>query len=358
MKKFATRFFLLAIIGVFYIVGLASASADQFTIRVSAPHPPVVPYLRVAQKGFFPAIEKRVKAETGHDIKFIKAWAGTAVPAFEQSTGLSKGVVDMAHIVVIFEQARLPLYAHGFSVPFTTPDPLVATRVAQRMFREVPELQQSVDKMGITILAPAVTEDYGIGTKFPFRKLEDLKGKTISGGGANASWLKPLGAALVTGPIQRAYQQIQTGVSDGLLVFISPMVIFKFNQITKYFTKAHFGSVMNIVVGVNNKSFAKLPAKVRKIIRQEADRWAVAAGKDSAMGEKRMEAVLAKTPGYQISELAAGERVRWAGLLANIPNQAAQRSNKQGLAGTKVWRTYLRMLAEEGYKPPVTYKID
>ena len=358
MKKLTARISTIAVIGAFYVWAMGGASAEQFTIRVSAPHPPVVPYLRIAQKGFFPAIEKRVKAETGHDVKFIKAWAGTAVPAFEQSAGLSKGVVDMAYIVVIFEQARLPLYAHGFSVPFTTPDPLVATRVAQRMFKEVPELQQSVDKMGITILAPAVSEDYGIGTKFPFRKLEDLKGKTISGGGANASWLKPLGAALVTGPIQRAYQQIQTGVSDGLLVFISPMVIFKFHQVTKYFTKTHFGSVLSIVVGVNNKSFAKLPAKVRSIIRQEADRWAVAAGKDSATGEKRMEAVLAKIPGYQISELAAGERARWAGLLADLPNRSAQRSNKKGLAGTKVWRTYLRMLADEGYKPPVVYKID
>ena len=57
-----------------------AGQADEITLRVSAGHPPVVPYLRVAEKEYFPTIEKRVAAETGHTIRYVKAYAGTAVP--------------------------------------------------------------------------------------------------------------------------------------------------------------------------------------------------------------------------------------------------------------------------------------
>ena len=333
-------------------------AAEDITLRFSGAHPPVLAYGKAAKQQLFPNLKSRAK-ELGHNLRIIEAWAGSAVGPRENAEGLSNGVVDIATVIIPFEQAAVPLFAYAYTVPFGPPDTGVATRVGNRLLKEIPELQASIDRFKITGLSKGVSENYGLLTKFPVTQLTDLKGHPIAAAGPNAPWVKRLGAASVPGVYQGLYQDLQTGVISGVISFLSPIIPFKLYDQTNYYYRTNFGAAVAILFAINNESMAGLPAGMADVLREESDAYATLQGEIGTANDAAAEAKLKDlAPDFKIVKFDAGLRREWAELLKDLPNAAAQRLNDKGLAGTKVWQAYLSMLAEEGYKTPVEYVIE
>jgi TRAP-type C4-dicarboxylate transport system substrate-binding protein len=68
------------------------------------------------------------------------------------------------------------------------------------------------------VLAVLAASNYQIATKKPWKTLEDLKGRKIQVAGPNLPWLNGTGAVPVQGGLGGAYNNLQTGVSDGILM--------------------------------------------------------------------------------------------------------------------------------------------
>ena len=95
--------------------------------------------------------------------------------------------------------------------------PLQAVLDEQRAAQDVAGISAVVVGQGETLfLGASGVETYHLMTNFPVNSIEDLKGRKILAPGPSANWIKHLGAVPVNGALPTYYNQVQTGVADGL----------------------------------------------------------------------------------------------------------------------------------------------
>jgi len=333
------------------------AAADTFRLRIGAGHPPTLAYVIVASDYFVPEVERRVAEETEHRVRFIEAWSGSVARLTEVAETTSNGLLDIGIAITPFEQSRLYLLTYSYWFPFTSPDPIVQTRVAARLMEENPALAASVEPLGLELLAQSVTENYGIGTVEPWSELSDLAGRRFAAAGSNAPWIEAVDGVVVQMGLGENYTAMQTGLIDGNVIFASPMEGFRLYEVSEQFTDAGFGSFVSTAMLVNAETMDGLPPEVQAIIREVADEWSLRVGQ---MGAERQAAMQETLVGHGMTwqVLRPEQKADWAARLVDVPNMAAQEANALGLPGTEVFRDYMRILAEEGHEFPVEYVID
>ncbi|MES2785318.1 MAG: TRAP transporter substrate-binding protein DctP [Pseudomonadota bacterium] len=333
-----------------------SANADSYTLRMGGGHTPGLTYVHVYDTFFTEEVIKRVKTKTGHDIRFIKAWGGSVAKVDGALEAVQKGSLDIGLSPIGFEQARAGLLNYSAYMPFTSDDPVLQQKVANRMLKEVPALQESVKQYNAYVLAQMVTEAYGFATNFQVNRMDDLKGRRIAMAGTNAPLFIPTGAVPVTLGIGEHYQAMQNGLADGSLFFISGLEAFKLREVAKHFTKAGFGSYSTLVAFMNTQTRAKLPKEVVSIIDEVAQE---AADKVATISKQRDQDIEARAHegGVKVTVLAATEKRRWAELVKDLPSKAARELDAKGQPASQVLKTYIRFLSEAGYKFPIEYPL-
>ena len=140
------------------------AHPADFTLRIGAGHPTSLGFVGVADTYFIPEVTQRAKA-MGHNIRFIKAYAGTVAKVDGLVEAVQKGTLDIALQATTFDTERGALFNFSSYVPFTSSDYALQQKVANRMLAEVPELRDSMKRFGIHVLNMSVFEDYGIMSK-------------------------------------------------------------------------------------------------------------------------------------------------------------------------------------------------
>lgn len=335
---------------------VGSASAASFTLRMGGGHPTGLTYVGTYDTYFATEVAKRVKAKTGHDIRFIKAWGGSVAKVDGVIEAVQKGTLDIGLSPIGFEQSRAGLLNYSAYVPFTSPDPVLQQKVSNRMLKEVPALQASMKPYNSHVLGAMTSEAYGLTTKFDWNSVAELKGKRIALAGTNAPLFIPLEAVPVTLGIGEHYQAIQNGLADGSLFYISGLEAFKLQEVAKVFNKTGFGSLSTLVAFMNLDTRAKLPPEVVTIIDQVAEESSMRVAEISKQRDIDVEA-RAKAAGVKVNTLPEAERKRWAELLKDLPGKAAKELDAKGQPATEVIKTYIRFLNEAGYKFPIDYPL-
>lgn len=333
-----------------------AAHADNFTLRMGGGHTTGTTYIKVFDTFFAGEVAKRVKAKTGHNIRFIKAWGGSVAKVDGGIEAVQKGSLDIALSPIGFEQARAGLLNYSAYLPFTSDDPVLQQKVASRMLKEVPALQESMKPYDVHVLAQMVTEAYSVATTFEIRKVEDLQGKRIAMAGTNAPLFMPTGAVPVTLGIGEHYQALQNGLAEGSLFWVSGMEAFKLREVAKVWTKTGFGSYSTLAAFMSTKTRERLPKDVVAIIDQVAEEATVLVAQQSKQRDAEIEARIAGQ-GVKVNTLSPAERGRWAQLVKDLPSRAAKELDAKGQPATEVMKTYVRFLGEAGYKMPYDYPL-
>lgn len=351
MKRFSTLFAAAVM-----AVAAGSAQAASFTLRMGGGHTPGLTYVQVYDTFFADEVTKRVKARTGHDIRFIKAWGGSVAKVDGAIEAVQKGSLDIGLSPIGFEQARAGLLNYSAYMPFTADDPVLQQKVATRMLREVPALQASMEPYNAHILAQMVTEAYGVATTFDWSKVDDLKGKRVAMAGTNAPLFIPTGAVPVTLGIGEHYQAIQNGLAEGSLFFISGMEAFKLKEVAKVWTKTGFGSYSTFASFMSRSTRARLPKEVVAIIDEVADEATVKVADISKQRDAAIEARM-REAGIKVNTLTLAEKRHWAEMVKDLPAKAAKELDGKGQPATQVMKTYVRYLEEAGFKFPIDYPL-
>lgn len=331
-----------------------TAAADTFLLRMGGGHTTGLTYVSVFDTYFADEVAKRVTEETGHSIRFVKAWGGSVAKVDGAIEAVQRGTLDIGLSPIGFEQSRAALLNYSAMVPFTTDDPVLQGKVAARMLDEVPALQESMAPYKAHILAQMVTEAYGLATSFDWETIDQLEGKRIAMAGTNAPLFVPLGAVPVNLGIGEHYQAMQTGLAEGSLFFISGMEAFPLKEVSSTFTRTGFGSLSTFVAFMNEDTRAKLPEDVVAIIDEVAAEAAVMVAEKS----KERDAALAEqlaAEGVTVRDLPDEERAKWAAAAAGIPEEAISGLSGRGFDTGELLKTYIRILGEEGYEFPVSY---
>ncbi len=327
----------------------------ETVLRIGAGHPtPALAYVLVADTFFVPEVTRRAK-ERGLNVRFIKAWAGTVAKVNGVVETVQKGALDIGLSVPAFEQARTALLNYGQYFPFTTTDPVLQAKVATRMLREVPALQESMNPYGVHVLAMSASENYGMMLRREVNGIDGLKGLKLACAGANAPWAQSVGAVPVQMPIGENYQAIQTGLIDGNIYFATGFAAFKLHEVAKHYLLADFGSLVSNSMMMNADRRRQLPSELIAIIDEVATQSSMRVAEISA--KRHQDALTANKDRVKFIPVSATDRRRWAEAMKDLPAATARELDRKGLKGTDTFRTYTRFVKEAGHAFPYDYPV-
>lgn len=332
------------------------ADAASYTLRIGSGHPSKpTPYVRQMEHHFVPLVTKRVAAETKHKVRFIQGYAGKIAKVHETLEAVEKGLLDIGGWCVCFESAKVLPMNFDYFTPFTTPDIRVQVKVKKRVMAEHPELHNMLDKKyNQTLTALTGFDNYGLGTKFAWTKIEQLKGKKIIAAGPNLPWVERFGAVPVTTTLPTAYNALATGVASGFIMFPGVYFGFKFHEPAPYFKQTNFGAIAQTIMTMNADTRKKLPKDVLKIIDEASLSYENATTTDAYKSEAIGLAKLKKA-GAKLSVLPVDQQRAWAKALKGWPNERANALSKYGVDGVKIMNKYMTYMEEAGHKWPHRY---
>lgn len=339
---------------VIWSVGISQADTFRLKIGSGQPMKPLEPIF-MAHQYFVPKVIERVKKETKHQVKFTELYNTVAGP-FDTFEAIEKGLFDIGLWCACFEPDKGVHMAFHYFVPFVTDDPKTQLAITKKTLKEFPEWTDSLKKYNQVWLGAGTFSTYGLGTKFKWSKMSDLKGHKIAGAGPNLPWLKLSGATAVQTSLNEAYNSLNSGVYEGLVIFPTAWYGFKLHEPAKVYTIVGWGATSLYQMTANQKSLAKLPPDVQKIIREEGNNWMDQVAEESTRRYgKSLESL--KKAGTTIQELSFDERKKMAMALEGWSNEKAKEFDKKGLPASKLFKRYLEIAEESGIKLPHKYDI-
>jgi TRAP-type C4-dicarboxylate transport system substrate-binding protein len=329
---------------------LPAAAQQAIKLTVTAGHPPAFLWVKTLDEVFIPEVDKRL-AGTPHKIEWTKAYGGTLTKLGSESKGVADGVADIGLISTVFEAPRFPLQNVTYFTPFGTDDIALVSRTVAEMQNAIPGMGEVWTKGGLVYLSGMALDSYHVWSKFPITKIEDLNGKKISAPGPAANWIRNTGAVAVAGNLNSYYEDIKSGVSDGVLVFTTGAWGAKLHEVAPYITKVNFGSMFSGGVAVNKGRFDRLPPEVQKALREAGEVWSGAyARAQTAAVDAALKNMVAA--GAKVSELSDAERKRWADALPPVAKTWAADAQGKGLPANEVLGAYMSAITRGGAKVP------
>lgn len=334
-----------------------SASAEEIKLRIASGHAPATPYVQLVSSFFIPEVSKRVAARTKHKVDFIEGYGGAMVKVADVLEGVQSGIIDIGGYSFAFEPSNLPMHAFQAMVPFGPMSAVESLKIARAVYAKVPYMTEVFEeKFNQKLIGLVGDNGYNILTQFEWTSISDLKGKKISGAGLNLKWLEFAGAVPVQTSAPEVYNNLQTGVFQGILIFPSYAVSLKWYEVAKHYALAEFGSVTWQAWTINKAKFAKLPKDVQDIIlevgREYEAKTAVNADVDYP---KQLEQL--KAAGATVKPVDPKVRADWAKSLAQWPQQKADELDVKGIPASQVLRLAVEEAEKIGYKWPVRYEI-
>lgn len=343
--------------GAIATLGLSTAQAETFRLRIASGHPAVNTYVNLMQTFFVPEVTKRVAARTQHKIEFVEGYGGSMVKVADTLEGVQTGIIDIGGYCFCFEPSNLPLHAFQVMLPFGTMSPEHSVKLARNVYNKVPYMSQVFeDKFNQKLLGLISDNGYNLGTTFEWKTISDLKGKKLAGAGLNLKWLEYAGAVPVQSSLPDAYTSMQTGVYFGWIMFPSGWVNFKLNEVAKHYTEIGFGAITWHGLTINKARFARLPKDVQDILVEVGREYEARTGTVNEENyPKQLEQL--KSLGVAVKSVPDNVKQEWAQSLKVWPQEKATELDKQGLPATQVLKLALEEAEKLGHKWPLRYEI-
>ena len=344
-----------------FVVGAMTVTpvmAKTYRLTVGAGHPTAATWAGMVKDYFCVEVQKRVKEQTGDDIKWVYAFGGSVAKLGEVIDAVKDGLLDVGEIQYCFTPTKLFLHNFSFVTPFDSPDIMAIAEASAYVHENVPFLHDYwEDEYNQVFLGAAVINSYHLGTTFAWETMDDLKGKKIAAAGPNLPWLTGTGAVPVQSDLNEAYTSFQTGVYDGWVMFLDAWVSFKLHEVAKYYKYVNFGAVTNGAITINKNTWKKMPPEIQKILKEVGREYTFELAKVSkAKADAAIETM--KKAGCHISTLAPEERKKWVDGLPELPNIRAQEAKAKGMPGPEVFKAWFKAVEATGFEYPRKWKID
>ncbi|WP_374634613.1 C4-dicarboxylate TRAP transporter substrate-binding protein [Ferrovibrio sp.] len=339
--------------GAVFVGGLAQqAQAQTVKMTAVAGHPVTLPWVKLADEFFIPELDKRLAAANSKaKFEWNRAWGGTVAKLGTESGAVKDGLAELAFVSTIFEAPKFPLHNVSYVAPFMTDDVRMMSKVIKSVQAKIPAMTEAWTKNNMIFLGGTGLDTYHLFTKNPIGKLEDLQGKKINAPGPSANWVKGTGAVAVAGSLQTYYNDIQTGVTEGALTFVTGAFPIKLIEVAPHITKVNYGAQFAGALVMSKRVFDKLPKDAQKIVMEVGGEY-----------DARFNELLATTSGNLLKQmeangakprdLSAEERKQWAAVLPNVALPWAKDLDSKGMPGSKVLETFIGEFKTAGVSFP------
>jgi TRAP-type C4-dicarboxylate transport system substrate-binding protein len=161
----------------------------------------------------------------------------------------------------------------------------------------------------------------------------------------------------VNSSLPEYYNNIKTGVADGVLTFVTGAWPIKLWEVAPHVTKVDFGAMYAVALAANQNSFARLPKTAQEIFRQVGAEYADRVGEEQASRARTFLERMQES-GAKVVDLAPGERTRWAKAIANPAAAWVKTVEGKGLPARQVLKEYMRAQQDLGYHWPRDYAAE
>ncbi len=330
-----------------FAASTARAQAQTIKITLVNGHPPVFLWVKHLSETFIPAVNAALEG-TPYRIDWNEAYGGTIANVGGELDALEDGLCEVAAVPTVFLPTKLPLYNVTYNTPFGPSDPQIVMAAIEALHERIPAMAESWHPYEAEYLGGGFAlDDYLLMTTFPVRSIDDLVGRRIAAPGAAVNWLTGTGAVGAAGNLTTYYNDIQTGVFEGVIVFATAAAAARLQEVAPYVTITHFGAQYAGGLAANRSWFLDQPQEVQEALRKGVRAYQAAYLAEQSARVSAAKAALAPDP-ERLHVLAPEERARWAQALPDIAGTWAAAADAQGLPGTDVLNTYMAFLKEAG----------
>ncbi len=325
------------------------AVADTFSATVVTDNPAIFRWVRMLDEAFYPTVNE-VLAEHGHEMEFDRQYASIAGVG-ESVEVLENGLAEFGVCSTLFDAAKLGPQNVSYYTPFVTADPRMVSEIMDRLHDDEPLMRQAYLDNGITFLgAPIAIDDYMLMTTFPVTSLSDLEGRRIAAPGAATNWLSGTGAVGVSGSLSTYYNELSTGVYEGVVVFASAALPARLHEVAPNVLRAGLGAQFAGGVCTNTDWYESLPSEVQGALIAGADAardWYIA---DLEVAIENALTVL-ESEGAVITDASPEMREAWANGMDNAAAIWAEDLDSRGEPGTEILNAYMQEMRDAGATP-------
>ena len=328
----------------------AAATADSYTATIVAGHPPVFRWVKMIPEAFIPTVQAKLEG-TGHDVTFSEQYGGSLAGVGEELEAVEAGLAEIGACSSLFDPAKLAVQNVTYYTPFVSADADIVSDVMDELHADLPAMTAAYGDNGVVYLgAPITIDDYLLMTNFPVNSLADLDGRKIAAPGAAINWLSGTGAVGVSGNLTTYYNEIKTGVYDGVIVFASAALPGKLYEVAPYVTRMGLGAQFAGGLCVNADWWESLPPEVQEAMKAGAD-----AAKDWYKDNLSQAVTTAfeqmGANGATIQDAPEGMREEWAKNMDNSAKTWAAELDGQGKPASEVLSTYMTRMRDAGATP-------
>lgn len=314
------------------LMTVGAAWAETYKLTMASSHPTVLPWVGQLSTTVVAKSNERLEAMGSEDrIEWTETYGGALYGFKDTLEAVGDGLTDAGWVGTLWEGSKMPLQNMTYFTPFVSDDLVETLKIMNELHREMPELQAAWEDQNVVFLGASGVETYHLFTNFPVNSLADLDGRKIIAPGPSANWIKSVGAVPVNGALPTYYNQIQTGVADGVVVIITGAFPNKHYEVAPYVTLVGLGAQMTGGLGVNKDVWDGLSDDVRSVLTELGEEYTVAHAEEVMA---RYESFLAKLPeaGATVSELPAADIQAWVDGLPNLAKDWSEANASDGAA--------------------------
>ncbi|WP_422019456.1 C4-dicarboxylate TRAP transporter substrate-binding protein [Roseibium sp.] len=330
-----------------------AAQAETYNLTMASSHPTVLPWVGQLSTLVVGESNKRLEAMGSEDrIEWTEAYGGSLYGFKDTLEAVGDGLTDAGWVGTLWEGSKMPLQNMTYFTPFVSDDLVATLKIMNELHREVPALQKAWDDQNVVFLGASGVETYHLLTNFPVNSLKDLEGRKILAPGPSANWIKHLGAVPVNGALPTYYNQIQTGVADGMVVILTGAFPNKHYEVAPYVTLVGIGAQMTGGLGINKDVWDGLSEDVKKVLTELGEEYTVAHAEEVMA---RYDTFLSKLPevGATVTTLPAEDIAAWAD---GLPNLAKDWSDANaGKGAQEALEAYMAKVRDAGLEPRIDW---
>ena len=341
---------LAVLIGLGTIVAAPQATAQEINVTIVAGHPPVFRWVKHASQTFIPAVNAALEG-TGYSINWSEQYGGSLAKVGEELETVEEGLAEIGLVSSLFDPAKLAVQNVTYFTPFVSSDSTTVAEWMDALQESNPDMKAAWAENGLEYLGGAIgIDDYLLMTTFPVNSISDLEGRKIGAPGPAVNWLKGTGAVGVSGNLTTYYNEIKTGVYDGVIVFASAALPGKLHEVAPYITKVGFGAQYAGGLAANKDWYDALPPVVQKALKDAAVVNRTAYLQDLDASVEKFLGIMA-SQGATITEVDDAFRRQWADGMDNVARLWADKLDAEGKSGSAVLSAYMDTMRAAGATP-------
>lgn len=350
MNKLFTRGVLAAAIFAGSILAAPASYAGEMNVTTVAGHPPVFRWVKHMSQTFIPAVNSALVG-SGTTFTWSEQYGGSLAKVGDELEAVEEGLAEIGLVSSLFDPAKLSVQNVTYFTPFVSSNSTQVANWMDELQATNADMKASWAANGLEYLGGAIgIDDYLLMTKFPIEKISDLEGKKIGAPGPAVNWLKGTGAVGVSGNLTTYYNEIKTGVYDGVIVFASAAVPGKLYEVAPYITRVGLGAQYAGGYAANKDWYDGLPSNVQSALKESAKISSDAYQKDLDATVDKFLGIM-QANGATVKEVDKAFREQWASGMDNVAKKWAARLDSEGVAGTAVLNAYMNTMRDAGASP-------